>query len=152
MSIHSLQLTFGTSRGRDTYGYTLVTLRDETGKAYRTCGGGYDMKGTVFGDWLQANYQTALRAIGARAHSWYSKANGYKTGQLRHNPPNTGVPIDFEPIYGMSRNDDTGNISLDGACGLSCMEGIAKLIGLNVRHTADRKGRTNGFIVYTTER
>jgi len=147
MNAHSLQLRFGTSRGQNTYGYTLVTLIDENGKRYRTCGSGYAMTGTVFGEWLEATYQTELRAIGARAHSWYSKTSGYKTGQLRHNPPNTGVPIDFEPIYGMSRNDDTGKISLDGACGLSCMIGIAKLIGLTVKLTGDRKGRTTGFLV-----
>ena len=142
MKIHTLRLTYGTSRGRDTYGYALVTLRDENGKAWRTCGGGYDMKGTVFGDWLQDTYQAELRAIAHRAHAHYGKAGGYQT----HDAPGSRNP-DFNYLYGMLRNDDTGEVRLDGACGLSCMEGIAGKIGLTVNSFHDRKGNTDGWSV-----
>lgn len=44
----TLYVTWGTSRGADTYGYTTCSLRDRSGKKYAsTCGGGYDMFGTV---------------------------------------------------------------------------------------------------------
>ena len=43
--------TYGVSRGRDTYGYNMVTLSSNTGKR---CGG-YDMHGQVMGEYVQFN-------------------------------------------------------------------------------------------------
>lgn len=46
-----LIITHTKSRARDTYGYNVITLWD--GKDhFKACGGGYDMIGTVLGDWL----------------------------------------------------------------------------------------------------
>lgn len=45
-------VTYGVSRGRDTYGYNIVTLRSPNGQ-FRAMGAGYDMLGTVFGEWLE---------------------------------------------------------------------------------------------------
>ena len=50
-----LELRWSISKARDSYGWNIVTLIDYD-KKYKTCGGGYDMTGTVFADWLQANY------------------------------------------------------------------------------------------------
>jgi hypothetical protein len=59
-----LKLVIGTSRGRNTYGYTMVSLwerdtREWTGK-YRkvasTCGGNYDLQATVFAEWLAKSF------------------------------------------------------------------------------------------------
>ena len=46
-----LKIKWSVSRGRDTYGFHICTLYDGE-RAYRTKGGGYDMVGTVFGEWL----------------------------------------------------------------------------------------------------
>lgn len=47
--IHRLDLTWSTSKARDTYGYNITRLDDSiSGKRYKTCGGGYDMIGTVW--------------------------------------------------------------------------------------------------------
>ena len=58
-----LSITYGTSRGRDTYGYNLVTLREHGQKKASTCGGGYDMRGTVLGDYIEKEFAAELCAI-----------------------------------------------------------------------------------------
>ena len=56
-----LSITLGVSRGRNTEGWNICTLTNgRTGKKYVTKGGGYDMKGTVFADYLQDIHQDKL--------------------------------------------------------------------------------------------
>lgn len=120
MTTHELLITYGTSRGRDTYGYTLVTLTSR-GETFRTCGGGYDMRGTVFADWLEKTYQDKLRSrLRHKTHYIYRKGETIK-------------PRDGKTFYGSTLYADTGEIKLDGGCGFSSMETIAKAIGLSVR-------------------
>ena len=110
---HVLRLTYGTSRGRETYGWNVVTLKDETdGTRARTTGGGYDMTGTVFGEWLEHHAQDALQSL-------------------------------EELPYG-ARRLESGRVSLDGACGLECMERLARAAGLEVE-TTGRKVRGRGW-------
>src|SRR5688572_29197131 len=60
----SISIKWGTSRGRDTYGYTTCVLRNQRGEKVAGCnGGGYDMRGTVIGNWLAATFPNELRAI-----------------------------------------------------------------------------------------
>lgn len=57
---NELTVKWGTSRGRDTYGYTTCNLY-ENGRRIAGCnGGGYDMRGTVFGHWLAMRYRDRL--------------------------------------------------------------------------------------------
>lgn len=55
---HELTVTWTVSRGRDTYGYNIVTLRERGDVVARCNGGGYDMRGTVFADWLEKRLST----------------------------------------------------------------------------------------------
>ena len=138
-----LNLSWSTSRGRDTYGYNICRLDDSsTGRRYRTCGGGYDMVGTVLGEWLSDNFQVYLQEIGDRAGSYYSKATGYQSHRTAD-----GRNPDRAYLYGMTRNDDTGRITIDGACGTSTVLDIAQAIGLDLVWFGDRKGRTLGYFV-----
>lgn len=58
-----LALSWSVSRGADTYGYNICRLDDtETDKRYRCSGGGYDMTGTVFGNWLKTRFAERLAA------------------------------------------------------------------------------------------
>jgi len=43
MKTHTIVIKWSTSRAADSYGYTLVTLREDGKVQARTCGGGYDM-------------------------------------------------------------------------------------------------------------
>lgn len=117
-----------TSRAADTYGYNLTTLTDhDTGKRYRTCGGGYDMAGTVLGHWLADRYQAELVALVASRAAALVDC-GYSVPGYRKLPDLSGLTV---------RPD--GRVELDGACGLSSMERIAEAIGLTVRQFGRRR-------------
>ena len=63
MQVTILAIKWTKSRARDTYGYNIVTLTDtNTGKKHRTTGCGYDMVGTVVGNWLTSVFQDELKA------------------------------------------------------------------------------------------
>lgn len=128
-----LELKWTVSRARDTYGYNVVTLTDQAtskGKRYRASGGGYDMVGTVFGDWLDDTYQDRLWAIREQAYSIVSVGN---------RTTNT------DGFYGMTWNED--KVTTDGGCGLESMRKIAEAIGVHVKATWNRKGHTTGFMI-----
>lgn len=111
------------SKGRDTYGYNICTLWDGD-KAYRCNGGGYDMLGTVFANWLFANYKESI-------------INACK--------PATQTDKGYDGFYGFFHRND--NYYLDGACGFSCMELIAKAIGLMPEYVRDRKGNLTNILI-----
>lgn len=141
MSTTYLRVTWSTSRARDTYGYNIVSVVDETtGKRFRAMGGGYDMTGSAFGEWLQTTHQDRLTDIAARAHmTWTNKGEG----PWSHVSSERG-------LYGMSYYTHDGRVVLDGACGLSAMERIAEEVGLKVKHTVNASGHTTGLIIEDT--
>jgi hypothetical protein len=60
----SITIRWGTSRGQDTYGYTTCSLRNQRGKRVAACnGGGYDMRGTVLGNWIARTFANELCAL-----------------------------------------------------------------------------------------
>ena len=131
-----LTFKWSISRGRDTYGYNICTVRDtQREKSFRCNGGGYDMQGTSFGNWLQDTYQEKLVAIKNKAHSIVDD-NGYhdqKDGTL----------------YGMTYRARDNSVFLDGACGLSSMQRIAQAIGLSYESIYSRRGHLEA--IYITE-
>jgi len=150
MNINHLALSWSTSRGAETYGYNICRLDDRaTDKRYKCLGGGYDMVGTVFGDWLQDQYQARLLTIGARAHSVWKRTG--LSAERGGEPP-------ADSLYGMAAEfkandppDQLNKVSLDGACGIGSMIRIAEAIGLEVQREGDRKGRTIGFYIQDTQ-
>ncbi len=131
--INKLVLSWSTSKGRDTYGYNICRLDDRNnGQRFRTIGGGYDMIGTVFGQWLEANYQKELIEISQRAHNVFNQRKEWVTSGRD------------DSLYGMTYRVADGKVSLDGACGLECMIRIAETIGLEVERDYIAKGRRRG--------
>lgn len=59
----TLEFKWTTSRGRDTYGYNVCTLYADGRKVARCNGGGYDMKGTCLGNYLESAFTDRLRAL-----------------------------------------------------------------------------------------
>lgn len=132
--IHRLEISWSTSRGRDTYGYNICRLDDsESRKRYRTCGGGYDMIGTVFGQWLQEAYPEKLRALreGRKIEECNYSVKGY-----------TRIP----ELYGLTFTPE-GYPRLDGACGISSMIRIAEACGFEVEWSGNKKGHTRAYYV-----
>jgi hypothetical protein len=133
--IKQLILKHGISRTQETYGYNRVTLQDTTtGKKYACVGGGYDMVGTVFAEWLQDNCQVELVAIAHKAYYTYDqKCLSYNEDPCRIK------------LYGMTAYTHKEFVMLDGACGLESMLTIAKHAGISVQRQVDNKGRLIGF-------
>lgn len=78
-----LSLSWSVSRGRDTYGYNIARLDDRnTGERFRCMGGGYDMVGTVFGDWLEKTFQSELTEL-VRANEQKLVDAGYQVKGYR---------------------------------------------------------------------
>jgi hypothetical protein len=135
-NLKRLALSWSVSRGRDTYGYNICRLDDtSTGDRFKCMGGGYDMLGTVFAQWIEANYQPELLALKDRASYVF---------------PLEGAPRPANHdncFYGMSYHEKGERVSLDGACGLDCMIRIAEAIGLEVERDYIAKGRRRGETV-----
>ena len=123
-----LSFKYTTSKGRDTYGYTIVTLYANGERVARTCGGGYDMRGTCLGSYIKAQYLDRLKAL---------KGN---TGSLDDGTGFYGLTF-YKVVKDADENDrhvsiksyeDGAKISLDGACGERSIVSIADAIGLNL--------------------
>ncbi len=124
-----LEFKWSVSRGRDTAGYNICTLYVD-GKKVSSCnGGGYDMKGTALADYIEAAYQDRLVRIASRANTTYSKEKQL----VRSEKPNR--------LYGMyAYAKDTKKprrVTIDGACGMSSVEAIMKVIGLTIQYKTD---------------
>jgi hypothetical protein len=60
----TITIRWGTSRGQNSYGYTTCSLRNDRGQKIAACnGGGYDLKGTVLGDWIAKTFAKELMAL-----------------------------------------------------------------------------------------
>ena len=111
------EIKWTVSKGVNTYGYNICTLYIGGGKVAACNGGGYDMVGTVWGMWLQAQFQDRLKTI----------------------------PVDRSKFYGMGENTK-GLRYLDGACGDTCMLKIANQIGIDWFSAAkpNKRGQSSG--------
>ncbi len=137
-----LLLTFKwtVSRGRDTYGYNICSLYVDGSKIASVNGGGYDMQGSVLGQYLAKEYQPRLMAIADRASHVSTQGEDMQWQQERK-----------DGLYGMTLIQPrrlTAHVSLDGACGESSMVKIAKAAGIEL--TATQTGR-NQWGYFLTE-
>lgn len=122
-----LSLRYGVSKGNETYGYTTVSLRDEKlDKRVGYClGGGYDMKGTVFAEWMKAEFKELIPALD---------------------------PYEFYGVTHIKQEDGSVKSYLDGACGYECMTAILKHWGYEIERTACFKsGDLQSFTVRKKE-
>jgi hypothetical protein len=107
-------------------------------------GGGYDLVGTVFGDWLEQQYQSRLRPISHRASLINNADIGFTTA-VNSGPGTT--------LYGLTAHVENGSVkymSLTGACGLGSMVKAANAIGLEVAEDRDKQGNLLGFFITDT--
>ncbi|KJK12557.1 hypothetical protein UB45_07720 [Terrabacter sp. 28] len=134
MATHTLKISHGTSRARDTDGYPTVTLTDELGRKAKCMGGGYDMFGTVLASWICAAYPERVAKLGERAY--YT----YKPGQ--------GTIVNRDGLYGVHHDSNDGKTRIDGAVGVSTVERMAREeLGLTIKATVNAAGRVTGWTV-----
>lgn len=138
LQIHSVSITWSTSRGRDTYGWNICRATSrQTDKTYRTMGGGYDMVGTVIGEWFASEYQAELKQL---AHE---NLEGFKPYGL------SGSTLHNGAFYGMYIKAN-GTVYLDGACGLECMLRIIEACGFEYQRQYNPRTKsktTTGYLI-----
>lgn len=128
MTTKQLHFKWTISRGRDTYGYNICTLLVDGEKVGKTCGGGYDMQGTAFGQWIEGHYQNELKShfsaeIAAVTDKDYSDYSGYCYKSI-------------DGFYGAKISGKQGKelrITLDGGCGMDSMKRIAEALGIKLQ-------------------
>jgi hypothetical protein len=133
-----LKLSWSVSRGRDTYGYNIARL-DSSAKRYRCSGGGYDMVGTVLGQYLEAEHQERLQLL----------KEGGPDGKPCLVDCGYTVPgyMKREDIYGLTF-DPKGRARVDGACGRETVKRIAEIVGIRITEDYNRRqNKTNGFFI-----
>lgn len=141
MNIHKGMIKWTVSRAKDTYGYNVVTLLDaDTGFKFKASGGGYDMTGTVFAEWVQSKFQKELLTIKNRAYSVHNVDKQERNHSKRK-----------DYLYGMTLRKQKGQldcIRLDGGCGLDSMIAICTAAGLEVEKSYDRSKRNPELIAF----
>lgn len=133
MTTKSLHFKWTVSRGRDTYGYNICTLLVDGEKVGKCLGGGYDMQGTSFAQWLENYYEMQLNGLFMEEIIAFKamplNESGYKRkGELKDK--------DGNPFYGTSlyqSKDGKIQLHLDGACGFESMKRIAEAIGIKLQ-------------------
>jgi len=134
-----------TSRGINTAGWNICTLYADGEKVASTCGGNYDMKGTVLGDFLQNTHHDRLLKLHRRAGSRFSisPTGEYKRLKTKkaHRWSNHGE------FYGLTAYYKRGEtkpfkMSLDGGTGTESMWKIARKIGLSRKYHGETKSTT----------
>lgn len=134
----SFELRWNVSKGRDTYGYDICSLWQNGSKITSCSGGGYDMAGTCFAAWLKLQYADRLKKLYTPGFYGLQFVKKKKNGKY---------------IY-LKRYNEGCQIYLDGACGWSSMEKVAKAIkltitqsyrsaNLHVYNVIDEKGGVN---------
>lgn len=132
MTTKSLHFKWTTSRGQDTYGYNICTLLVDGYKVGKCMGGGYDMQGTSFAQWIQSDYQDQLVAL------FPDEFKAMLTDQECRHYESKGQIIkhkDAPGYYGVTlySNGVKHWVSMHGAAGFSSMERIAEAVGVKLK-------------------
>jgi hypothetical protein len=136
LKINSLAITWAVSKGRDTYGWNIARLDSrDSNKRYRTCGGGYDMIGTVLGQYVENELQDNLLELVASRTGDLIDA-GYTVPGYRK----------ITDLYGLTVAPN-GHVQIDGACGVDCVIRIIQSMNMEVQRTYNKKGHTTGYLV-----
>lgn len=169
-----IEIKWSTSRARDTYGYNICSLW-EGGRKRGSCdGGGYDMVGTVLGDWLALRYADRLNALtipmtrrnGEDAREYYGltyhdptfdpgKAQSEHAGTIEE-AEDAGKSVGLEryqAFYKASSRFPTSRHTIpqiDGACGLESVKRIAEAIGVTIECTVYNK-KLSTYTVTTSQ-
>lgn len=137
LHIESISISWSVSRGYETYGWNICrAVSRETGKTYRTTGGGYDMVGTVVGDWFTSEHQADLLAL---VHANLSDFEAYSNSGHLHNPKMSEVILHPD-----------GSVYLEGGCGIECMLRIIEACGYEVQRQFNPRTKskaTTGYLI-----
>lgn len=110
---YKLIMRYGISKGRETYGYNTISLRDceDERRVGFVSGGGYDMHGAVIGEWVEKEFSEELKLLDPKKYYGLRTAGEY---------------------YGLRTVGEKGIIHVDRACGIESVEKILKGLGFSL--------------------
>ena len=125
MTRDTLQFKYGISRGRNSYGYRIVSLYVNGKKEFSTSGGGYDMQGTVLAQYIERYHLPKLLTLKGN-HGSLDDGTGY-------------YGLMFWDNEGKRHKDykDGYAVDPDGACGWSSIITIADAIGVKIENVVE---------------
>lgn len=83
--MQTINIKWTTSKGRETFGYKVATLRDDCGVVRaRVKGGGYDLQDAALAEWATKTYQPRLLAL-YRMNQRQNLAQPYALHLAAHN-------------------------------------------------------------------
>lgn len=134
-----LKFKWTISRAKDTKGWRICTLRDRQGnKIASTCGGGYDMKGKVFGEMINKYFPNELKKLVANSGSLDTPGGFY--GLSHYNKK-----AKTNKKRWLKRANKNTTSYVDGACGFESMTRILEKIGYKIQFL----GETEDSYIYT---
>jgi len=120
MITYKLKFKWTTSKGRFTYGWNICNLYVDGKKVGSVNGGNYDMKGSVFGTWVQSQFKDDLINLDKE----YNALKFLNKGRCASSKFHTDVF--YSP-------------SIDGACGFESVSRIVEDLGYKVTFIDDDK-------------
>ena len=145
-----LAFRWTTSRAADSYGYNICGLMIDGRKVATTCGGGYDMQGTVLGEYINKAFPAQLRALAADR---IALAEAAGTARYYDGGNNAKIETDGHTLYlyGVTVWKAEGEnmpveVKCDGGTGLNQMTNVLKAFGLKLTSVVrDRRGNTTAY-------
>jgi len=136
-----LEFVWTVSKARDSYGYNIMTLYVDGKKATQCNGGGYDMKGTVLGNWVASHFKNQLLGLkeefyGLTFHDPnYNPGKEVIEGETIEEREKAGKSVGLEryqAVFSASNKLPTEKHTIphiNGATGFNQVERILKAIG-----------------------
>ena len=136
--MYAIKFKWTVSKARDSYGYNICTLIVDGEKVSRCNGGGYDMKGTCFGNWVAYQFKDELLKFKKQFHGLTFHNPNYKVDDeiiLKEQKGESFGLERYQDFYKQSSKLPTEKhtiAQIDGACGFSCVENILNELGYSL--------------------
>lgn len=131
--LKTLDFKWTISKGVNTYGYKICTLKNfRNEKIASTCGGGYDMQGTVLGEMINKFFPNELKKLVANSGSLDTPSGFY--GLSHHNPKAKTSKRRF-----LKRANKNTESYVNGSCGFEAMRTILDKIGFKIQFVKETK-------------
>ena len=136
--MYNLKFKWTTSKARNSYGYNVCTLLVNREKKARCNGGGYDMKGTCFGSWIEKEFKKDLLKFKQDFYGLtYHDPNWQPSKEIiKREEEGKSLGLErYQDFYKQSSKLPTEKNTIpqiDGACGFRSVEKILNHLGLNI--------------------
>jgi hypothetical protein len=145
----TLEFKWSVSRGRDTYGYNICSLIVDGVRVARCSGGGYDMKGTILGDYIAIAFKDELLKLKDVFYGLSFRIPNYDPGAViiegktitQREKEGLSLGLErYQAFHAATSKVPTEKHTIpliDGATGFSSVEKIVNAIGYKLKYIKD---------------